>query len=110
MKNNRTNVVLAPGDVYVNADFGYDPAAGSTIGDLIFLDPNGNGVQDAGEPGIAGVTVTLLNAGNQVVATAVTNAVGPVHVPGSAGRFVHGGGDGHEQRAGRPGADQQPGG
>ena len=109
-KDNRTNVVLAPGDVFVNADFGYDPTAGSTIGDLIFIDPNGNGVQDAGEPGIAGVTVTLLNAGNQVVATAVTNAVGPVHVPGPAGRFVHGGGDGHEQRAGRPGADQQPGG
>ena len=46
--------MLAPGDVYVNADFGYEPTAGSTIGDLIYLDANGDGTYDMGEPGIAG--------------------------------------------------------
>ena len=74
--NNRTNVTLAPGDVYVNADFGYRPTTSSTIGDLVFLDPNGNGTQDANEPGVPGVTVTLLNAGGFVVATTTTDAFG----------------------------------
>lgn len=31
------------------------------IGDLVWLDENGNGLQDTNEPGIAGITVTLLN-------------------------------------------------
>lgn len=40
-------------------DFGYSlPGAGS-LGDLVWLDANGNGVRDTGEPGIGGVTVTL---------------------------------------------------
>jgi uncharacterized repeat protein (TIGR01451 family) len=74
--NNRTIGVVAPGDVFVNADFGYDPAAGSTIGDQVFIDANGNGVQDVGEPGIGGVTVNLLNNLGQVVATDITDANG----------------------------------
>ena len=41
------------------------------IGDFVWHDFNGNGVQDAGEPGIAGVTVSL-NTG----ATTVTDAGG----------------------------------
>ena len=38
-------IVLAPGDVYVNADFGYEPrrAAAAAIGDTIWLDANGDG-------------------------------------------------------------------
>ena len=80
--NNRTNVVLAPGDVYVNADFGYRPTASSSIGDLVFLDPNGNGAQDTNEPGVPGVTVTLLNAGGFVVATTTTDASGNYLFPG----------------------------
>ncbi len=50
--DNRTTqpILLAPGDVYVNADFGYQPVTGnvprgSTIGDTIYLDANGNGTQ-----------------------------------------------------------------
>jgi uncharacterized repeat protein (TIGR01451 family)/fimbrial isopeptide formation D2 family protein len=38
-------------------DFGYAQAAG--IGDSIWYDINGDGVQDAGEYGLAGITVTL---------------------------------------------------
>jgi protocatechuate 3,4-dioxygenase beta subunit len=41
-------------------DFGYD---GGSIGDTIFRDNDGNGQQNGSEPGIAGVTVTLLYAG-----------------------------------------------
>ena len=41
-----TPIVLAPGDVYVNADFGYKPDAGVAprIGDRIWFDANANQV------------------------------------------------------------------
>jgi uncharacterized repeat protein (TIGR01451 family) len=43
----------------------------ATVGDRVWLDTNGNGVQDAGETGINGVTLSLLHDGN-VVGTATT--------------------------------------
>ncbi len=53
-----TPVVLSPGDVFVNADFGYQPAAtNNTIGDRVWLDVDNDGVQDVAEPGIQGVVV-----------------------------------------------------
>ncbi|HET8798500.1 MAG TPA: SdrD B-like domain-containing protein, partial [Thermoanaerobaculia bacterium] len=57
-----------------------------SIGDTVYNDINGNGVQDAGEPGLAGVTVSLyrdnvaplgqINAGDTLLATVVTDANG----------------------------------
>jgi hypothetical protein len=84
--DNRTTtpIVLAPGDVYLNADFGYRPsnpfAACGQIGDTIWFDADadgsgpalvpviggspvnqGNGFQnDSNERGIPGVTVALI--------------------------------------------------
>ena len=47
------------------------------IGNLVWHDLNGNGIQDAGEPGIAGMTVQLWNAAkNNLIFSAVTNANG----------------------------------
>ena len=97
-------VVLAPGDVYVNADFGYDPGASapvSSIGNTVWFDTdadgngpsalngdatNGNGAQnDVSEYGIEGVTVSLIqdlngdgdwDAGEPIIATDVTDANG----------------------------------
>ena len=41
-------------------DFGYQPTGSGSIGDTVFKDANGNGIQDgAGETGIEGVTVLL---------------------------------------------------
>ncbi|MEA2602424.1 MAG: large repetitive protein [Acidobacteriota bacterium] len=57
-------------------DFGYRSAASASIGDRVWNDRNGDGTQDAGEPGLNGVTVELLNAGNTVVATATTSGDG----------------------------------
>ncbi|HND52737.1 MAG TPA: SdrD B-like domain-containing protein, partial [Pirellulaceae bacterium] len=75
--NNRSNVLpLAPGDVYSNFDFGYQPTFSSSVGTSVYLDLDADGVRDAGEPGLAGVTVTLLNSLNQVVATTLTDANG----------------------------------
>ena len=50
---------------------------GPTVGDLVWEDLNANGIQDAGEPGIPGVTVNLLQAacGNFVAGT-ITDADG----------------------------------
>ncbi len=42
------------------------------LGDLVFEDPNANGIQDAGDTGIDGVTVRLLNAVGAVVDTTTT--------------------------------------
>ncbi|WP_020471274.1 SdrD B-like domain-containing protein [Zavarzinella formosa] len=52
----------------------YAPAA-LTIGNRVWYDTNGNGLQDAAEPGIQGVTVQLFQNGNLVGST-VTNALG----------------------------------
>jgi YVTN family beta-propeller protein len=48
-----------------------------SIGDRVWLDQNGNGIQNVGEPGIPGVTVRLLNStGTQVLATVQTDGDG----------------------------------
>ena len=59
------------GDVELLTD-----AAPVEIGDLVWNDANGNGVQDPGEAGISGVTVELLDTANNVIASAVTDADG----------------------------------
>ncbi len=71
-------VDLAAGEVYLDADFGYQiPACTGQVGDLVFYDTNRNGVFEPGlgEVGISGVTVSLLK-GDAIVATVVTGANG----------------------------------
>jgi len=46
------------------------------LGDYVWFDSNGNGIQDAGEKPVQGVTVTLFDADGTVVATTVTDAKG----------------------------------
>lgn len=72
-----TPILLAPGDVFVNADFGYHPSQGSHIGDIIYYDVEADRAQDVDDPGIAGVTVALLNNNDgKAVATTITDASG----------------------------------
>jgi large repetitive protein len=52
-----------------------------SIGDFVFRDDNGNGIQDAGEPGIDGVTVNLYK-GTTLVGTKVTAGGGLYNFPG----------------------------
>ncbi|VTU01253.1 collagen-binding partial : Putative uncharacterized protein OS=uncultured prokaryote GN=HGMM_F48B01C05 PE=4 SV=1: Cna_B: Cna_B: Cna_B [Gemmataceae bacterium] len=64
----------APG---VNYNFG--ELLPASIGDFVWLDQNGNGRQDAGEPGVANVSVTLSgtdDAGNAVAAATATSGTG----------------------------------
>jgi protocatechuate 3,4-dioxygenase beta subunit len=48
----------------------------ASLGDRVWKDDNGNGIQDTGEVGVAGVTLVLLNSTGQVVATTTTDANG----------------------------------
>jgi hypothetical protein len=74
---NPITVNLSAGQNYVDADAGYykAPALGS-IGDFIFCDNNNNRVYDNGDTPISGVTVTLCNSSNVVIATTTTNTSG----------------------------------
>ncbi|MEM9598638.1 MAG: SdrD B-like domain-containing protein, partial [Acidobacteriota bacterium] len=66
-------VTLAPGDVVTDVDFGYRNDAGTySIRDAVWLDRDSDGVFDGDDSGIPGVTVNLLDASGDVVATAIT--------------------------------------
>ena len=71
-----TMIALKSGDVQLDWDAGLVKLNTASIGDRVWEDNNYNGVQDAGELGVAGVKVNLLNASNQVIATTTTNASG----------------------------------
>jgi len=61
------------------------------IGDYVWTDTNRNGVQDAGEPPIAGVIVTLKNAAGNVVGTTTTDINGVYHFDQlAAGSYTEG--------------------
>ncbi|MBN2473963.1 MAG: VCBS repeat-containing protein, partial [Pirellulales bacterium] len=71
------------GPLQTQCDFGRYPLP--AVGDRVWHDQDGDGIQDAGEPGVAGVQVTLWSAGDdgavgggddQTVATAPTDAAG----------------------------------
>lgn len=80
-------VVLAPGDVFLNADYGYVPPTSedNTIGDTVWLDADADGVIDGNEQGIADVSVVLIEDTNQngvyddgepIIATDITDSSG----------------------------------
>ena len=74
-----TDVIsVASGEERLDIDFGLNnPTAPlGQIGDYVWFDSNNNGVQDATEQGVPGVTVSLLNASNTIIATTVTDANG----------------------------------
>lgn len=72
--NPTTTIVLAAGQDYDDADFGYEPVLGS-IGNLVWHDQNGDGDVDTGEPGLSGVTVDLWldNNGNGIIEPGTDN-------------------------------------
>lgn len=54
-----TAVTLVTGDLRGPKDFGFRVPGTSSIGDLVYLDNDGDGQQDLNDPGIAGVTLRL---------------------------------------------------
>lgn len=93
-------IVLSPGDVYVNADFGYTATTAEVgnIGDTLWVDADRDGQVDAGETRLPGVTVSLIqdtngngvwDPGEPVIATDTTDANGQYlfsDVPAGAGQ------------------------
>ena len=79
-------ISLPPGSV-VDYDAGLVPAF--TIGDFVWNDINGNGLQDGGgEVGIANVTVNLLDTMSTVLDTTVTDGAGAYSFTVVAGTYV----------------------
>ena len=77
-----TDVVnLSAGENDTTVDAGFYKTA--SLGDFVFNDANNNGIQDAGEAGVAGVTVQLLNpVDGSVIGTTTTNANGGYNFSG----------------------------
>jgi hypothetical protein len=63
-------------------------ASGAVLGDHVWQDANGNGLQDPGEPGAAGVTVSLYGEDAALVASTSTDELGAYEFAGLAsGRY-----------------------
>ena len=71
-----TTVALPPNGSDLTIDFGYMPPCTGKIGDFVWNDLNRNGIQDAGEPGIAGVTLELRRVDNSLIGVTSTDATG----------------------------------
>jgi YD repeat-containing protein len=66
-------VTLVAGENNPTLDAGLTPIPAS-LGNYVWYDTNGDGIQDATETGVDGVTVTLYDGNGNVVATTTTDA------------------------------------
>jgi SdrD B-like domain/Secretion system C-terminal sorting domain len=87
-------ITLVAGQVKTDVDAGLISNF-AAVGDFVWYDVNSNGRQDAGEPGVAGVTVTLYDANGNRVASAVTDGNGRyfinnIPVPATGATFTIG--------------------
>ena len=64
----------------------------ASIGSFIWSDVNANGVQDSGEPGVAGIQVTLLDASTNLPVTTGFGgaAINPVQTTDANGQYLFG--------------------
>ena len=71
-------IAISAGEDERNVDAGiyFGEKATASIGDYVWFDTNADGLQDAAEKGIAGVTVTLYNNAGVAVATTITDGTG----------------------------------
>ncbi len=74
----RTQIIsLATGENNTTLDLGIHNAnALAGLGNYVWNDANSNGIQDAGELGVGGVSVTLYNSAGAVIANTTTSANG----------------------------------
>jgi hypothetical protein len=85
------SVVLAAGQVNLTVDAGLKPVILPNIGDFVWTDLDRDGLQDAGEPGVPGVIVTLYNTANVATGAAVTDGNGYyliTNVPAGSGYYM----------------------
>ena len=67
-------LTMTAGGSITTIDFGYQLLG--SLGDTIFRDDNGNGTQDSGEPGLAGIDVDLLDSTGNLITTETTDGGG----------------------------------
>ena len=65
---------LSPGETDITIWAGFNQKA--ALGDYVWEDINGNGIQDQNEPGVAGIVVSLYSSDNTLVETTSTDANG----------------------------------
>ncbi|WP_288377993.1 SdrD B-like domain-containing protein, partial [uncultured Massilia sp.] len=82
-------VVLAPGENNSSIDAGFYRSA--SLGDRVWHDANGNGQQDAGELGIAGVKVTLVGGGADGLISTTLDNTSVEMVTDANGNYTFGG-------------------
>ncbi|TCP53843.1 LPXTG-motif cell wall-anchored protein/uncharacterized repeat protein (TIGR01451 family) [Tumebacillus sp. BK434] len=68
-------ITLADGEQHLNADFPLVPKK-AKLGDTVWFDADGDGVQDAGENGVNGVLVSLYNNSGTLLTTTTTATIG----------------------------------
>ncbi len=80
------NVDSDPATEYVGGGFVNDNDCNGSgeIGDLVWEDLDGDGIQDAGEPGLPGATVNLKDCGGTALATTTSDASGRYSFAGLA--------------------------
>jgi SdrD B-like domain/Secretion system C-terminal sorting domain len=77
-----------PGGINYNSTYDFAVYKFNGLGDFVWLDNNANGLQDAGETGMAGVTVNLINpANNAILQTTTTDANGYYYFGDPAGIY-----------------------
>ena len=91
-KGSATSVNLTKkGSSDLTLDFGFKrkptESLGVSVGNSVWFDSNGDGVQDAKEPGIAGVTLTITKADGSAVTDVAGNAV-TTTVTDAKGRYL----------------------
>lgn len=67
-----TSIVIGAGGDKAGTGYNFGEIPPAAVGDFVWEDTNGNGRQDAGEPGLAGLTVTL--SGTDDTGTAVSRS------------------------------------
>lgn len=69
-------VLLQPYSGSSNLGFGYGPGCDLSIGDLVFLDLNGDHVQDPGDVGLANITLRLYTEDGTLIETQISGPNG----------------------------------
>ncbi len=85
------NIVLVAAESELSIDAGVRPRRRASVGDFVWEDKNKDGIQDPSEPGVAGIVVTLKDASNNTIGTAVTDGEGKYlisNVPIGAGLSI----------------------
>jgi large repetitive protein len=59
-----------------------------SIGDFVFNDNNGNGIQDSGETGVVGVKVTLTDKDGNIITTTTTDGTGKYEFIVPSGQYI----------------------